>query len=113
GYLALFLGTLGLAIVLLRNLLERRAELAMLAALGFTPGRRLALILLENAWLLLLGVAIGLLSALPALGPTWSQVHLSNLLAPLALVLGGGLLTLTLVTWLSLNFAGRLQVREE
>lgn len=113
GYLALFLGTLGLAIVLLRNLLERRAELALLAALGFTPRRRLALILLENTWLLLGGVAVGLLAALPALVPSWSQVHSLNLLAPLGLVLLGGLTTLVLVSWLALGFAGRVQLREE
>jgi hypothetical protein len=34
GSLGLMLGTIGLAVVLLRNLVERRAELALLAAIG-------------------------------------------------------------------------------
>ena len=38
GGLGLMLGTLGLAVVLLRNVLERRRELAVLRAVGYTPG---------------------------------------------------------------------------
>src|SRR4051812_7421507 len=39
GSLGLLLGTAGLAVVLLRGLVERRAELALLSAIGFSPGR--------------------------------------------------------------------------
>src|SRR5204862_7594868 len=49
GGLGLVLGSLGLAVVLLRGVWERRAELALLRALGFrrlTPGW---LVLAENA----------------------------------------------------------------
>ena len=37
GGLGLLLGTVGLATVLLRNVLERRRELALLAAVGYRP----------------------------------------------------------------------------
>ena len=43
--LGLMLGTIGLAVVLLRNLVERRAELALLAAIGFRPRVAVRLVL--------------------------------------------------------------------
>ncbi len=55
GGLGLLLGTLGMGVILLRNVLERRAELATLRALGFRRSRLRALVLLENALLLLVG----------------------------------------------------------
>jgi putative ABC transport system permease protein len=59
GGLGLLLGTCGLAVVLLRNALERRWELAAMRAFGFRRRRLVALLLLENAALLGLGVALG------------------------------------------------------
>ena len=69
GGLGLILGSLGLAVVLLRSVWERRGELALLRALGF---RRLTLgwlVLAENGFLLLLGLAAGTVSALVAAAP--------------------------------------------
>ena len=64
GGLGLLLGTIGLAVVQWRNVLERRGELALLRAAGF-PARMLAiLVALENVLLLLLGLGVGLLAAL-------------------------------------------------
>jgi len=59
GGLGLLLGTLGMGIILLRNVLERRAELATLRAIGYRRARLRQLVLLENAFLLLIGLAIG------------------------------------------------------
>jgi putative ABC transport system permease protein len=59
GSLGLLLGTCGLAVVLLRNAVERRWELAALRALGFRRRRLAGLLLLENATLLALGIALG------------------------------------------------------
>jgi putative ABC transport system permease protein len=59
GSLGLLLGTGGLAVVLLRNVVERRGELAALRAFGFRRSRLAGLLLLENASLLALGVALG------------------------------------------------------
>jgi ABC-type antimicrobial peptide transport system permease subunit len=70
GGLGLLLGSLGLAVVLLRAIWERRAELALLRALGF---RRLVLgwlVLAENGALLLFGLAAGTLSALASVAPS-------------------------------------------
>ncbi|HEV3455873.1 MAG TPA: FtsX-like permease family protein, partial [Thermoanaerobaculia bacterium] len=59
GALGLLLGTCGLAVVLLRNVVERRWELAALRAFGFRRRRLAALLLLENVSLLALGLALG------------------------------------------------------
>lgn len=98
GFLGLMLGAVGLAVVLLRNLLERRAELALLAALGFSARRRLALLLIENGALLVVGLAIGLaialLGVLPAGrgGLNWGAIALA---LGATLAIGLGVLTTT------------------
>ena len=69
GGLGLLLGTLGLAVVMVRNVLERRAELALLQAVGF-PARSISwLVLAENLFLLVIGVLIGVLTASLAVLP--------------------------------------------
>jgi ABC-type lipoprotein release transport system permease subunit len=69
GGLGLLLGSVGLAIVVLRNVMERRSELAFLQAVGFER-RALQWLVLSEHWLLvLLGVVIGLVSALVAVWP--------------------------------------------
>jgi len=73
GGLGLLLGTLGIVIVLLRNVVERRAELAMLLALGFRRGRVIKIILIENGLLLVIGGLIGSSAALVAVAPHWTS----------------------------------------
>ena len=69
GGLGLLMGTLGLGIVLLRNVLERRTELATLRALGFQRSQLARIVLAENGLLLFLGIFLGSLSALVAVAP--------------------------------------------
>lgn len=69
GGLGLLLGTVGLGTVMLRNVLERRAELALLRAVGFGNAKLAALILIENALLLAWGLAAGTAAALIAVSP--------------------------------------------
>jgi len=69
GGLGLLLGTVGLAVVLLRNALERRRELAMMSALGFRRAQLGGLVLAENLVLLAAGLALGLLAAAAATAP--------------------------------------------
>jgi len=69
GGLGLLLGTLGLAAVMLRNVLERRGELALLRAVGFRQGALAWLVAVENALLLAWGLGVGTLSALIAMSP--------------------------------------------
>jgi ABC-type antimicrobial peptide transport system permease subunit len=101
GSLGLLLGTVGLAVLLLRSLIERRAELALLAALGFRPFRRLALLLAENSLLLILGLLTGTLCALIAVLPAHRALNLMQLALTLSAILITGLIVLTLATLLA------------
>ncbi len=69
GGLGLLLGALGLAVVLLRSVWERRGELALLRALGFRERALGWLVLAENGFLLVLGLAVGAITALLAVLP--------------------------------------------
>jgi hypothetical protein len=71
GGLGLLLGTVGLATVMFRNVLERRRELALLRAVGFDARRVSTMILAEAAFLLGVGVVTGLLCAAIAIAPAW------------------------------------------
>jgi hypothetical protein len=73
GALGLVLGTVGLSAILLRNVLERRRELALLRAVGYRPANLTAMVLAENLLLLLLGLATGTVCALIAIGPALTQ----------------------------------------
>jgi hypothetical protein len=73
GALGLILGTIGLAAVLLRNVLERRRELALLRAVGYRPAQLAMLVLAENLLLLLAGLATGTVCALLAIAPAVSS----------------------------------------
>lgn len=69
GGLGLVLGTMGLGVVLLRGVWERRKELALLGAIGYRPGDIGRLLLVETLVLLLGGLGLGVLSALVAVAP--------------------------------------------
>jgi putative ABC transport system permease protein len=73
GGLGLLLGSIGLGVVVLRNVLERRGELALLRAVGFRRGALQWLLFSEAALLLTLGLAAGVLSALVAVVPAMSS----------------------------------------
>ena len=69
GGLGLLLGTLGLGTVMLRNVLERRSEIALLKSIGFTGRQTAILVLCESSVLLLWGLTVGTISALLAMLP--------------------------------------------
>jgi ABC-type antimicrobial peptide transport system permease subunit len=95
GGLGLLLGTFGLAAVQLRNVLERRGELALLRATGFRRRRLAELVMLENGLLLCGGVGCGVLAALVAVWPHLifgrAAIPWTSLAGTLALVLAAGL----------------------
>ncbi|MCC7474543.1 MAG: ABC transporter permease [Pirellulales bacterium] len=93
GALGLLLGTLGLAVVQLRSVLERRGELALLRAGGFSARRLVRLVVLENFGLLAGGLTLGCIAAVVALIPQWMPqsagvpwLSLGMLLATIAIV---------------------------
>ena len=71
GGLGLLLGTIGLAAVMFRNVLERRRELALLRAVGYDRWRVSEMILAEAVLLLGAGLGAGILSAGLAVAPAW------------------------------------------
>jgi ABC-type lipoprotein release transport system permease subunit len=73
GGLGLILGTFGLGTVLLRNVLERRRELALLGAVGYRRAHLMLLVLAENVLLLAGGLVAGALSAAVAILPAISE----------------------------------------
>jgi putative ABC transport system permease protein len=107
GGLGLLLGSVGLGIVVLRNVLERRSELAVLLAVGFRKAQVQRLLILENGALLLAGLALGVLAAaiavLPAVLAPTGQLPYASLAITLAAVLANG----ALWTWVATRFAVR------
>ncbi len=79
GGLGLLLGTLGLAAVAVRNMFERRGELALLRALGYRVSSLFWMALAEHATVLVAGLLIGTISALVAVAP---NLRASPSLAP-------------------------------
>ncbi|MCZ4693849.1 ABC transporter permease [Ancylomarina euxinus] len=70
GAFGVIIGTLGLGIVLLRNMLERKKELALLKALGFEQKSIFRLIMIENLFLLIVGLLSGALAAIVGMLPS-------------------------------------------
>jgi hypothetical protein len=88
GGLGLLLGTFGLATVMLRNVLERRSELALLRAVGFSNRHLTWLVLWENAFLLGWGLASGTAAALLAMTPHLLSIGADIPWASVGLILG-------------------------
>ncbi len=110
GGLGLLLGTFGLAFVLLRNILERRRELAMLRALGFRRSTLVWLTAGENILLLIVGLGSGIVCALLALTPVLLQRSVQPDWTGLAIVLAAAFAVgvLATLTCASLAIRGEL-----
>jgi putative ABC transport system permease protein len=107
GGLALVLGSVGLGIVVLRNVLERRGELALLRAVGLRR-RAIQWMVLSEHWALLamglgVGVVAGLGSALPLVTASGTEVPYLSLSITLAAVFVAGLVW----TWAATRLALR------
>ena len=100
GGLGLLLGSVGLGIVVLRNVLEQRGELALLQAVGFER-RTLRWLVLSEHWLLVvLGVGLGLVTALVAV---WPQHGAGVPVVTLIALTVGGLGWCWLAAWVALR----------
>ena len=107
GGLGLLLGTLGMAAVLLRNVLERRRELALLRAVGYNAGHLSLMVIAENIFLVTCGLLTGVACAVMAIAPVFFErggsgpsVSLGFLLLS---VLISGLTVSILATWATLK----------
>jgi ABC-type antimicrobial peptide transport system permease subunit len=102
GGLGLLVGTLGLTAVLMRNVLERRRELALLGAVGYRRGHIFGIVLAENVLLLGLGLTVGTFCAAVAIAPALiergSLPGMSGSGAMVIAVLAAGLLSSIVAT---------------
>ena len=96
-----------MAAVLLRNVFERRRELALLRAVGYNSAHLTLMVIAENALLLFCGLATGALCALLAIAPVFfarggrlPNVSLGFLLLA---VLISGLAASLVATWAALR----------
>jgi len=107
GVLAMVLGSAGLGLVVLRNVLERRGELALMRAVGWRRRALHRLILMEHWGLLATGLGCGITSAAVAVAPVLaaagSPVPVVALAATLLAVGASGLVW----TYLATRFALR------
>ena len=99
GGLGLALGTLGMAAVLLRNVFERRRELALLRAVGYNSSHFAAMVITENALMLCCGLLVGFVCALLAITPVLFErggrlPNISLVLLLLAVLLSGAIASL-------------------
>ncbi len=110
GGLGLLLGCGGLGMVVMRNVLERRSELAIMRAVGFSR-RALRWFVLSEHWLLLLlglacGTIAGLAAVLPALRSPGAEVPAGSIALTLLAVAASGAIWAWIATVLALR--GRL-----
>ncbi len=107
GGLGLLLGTLGLGIVLLRNVIERRGELAVLRAFGFRRAVLSRMLLAENGFLMFVGLAIGSVSALIAVAPHvmsyGALIPWGSLALTLVIIYGAGLIASAIAVFYALR----------
>jgi ABC-type lipoprotein release transport system permease subunit len=107
GALGLLIGTVGLGVILVRSIIERRSEIALLKAVGF--GRKLILKLFVNEYtgLLCAGILIGVITAtvaiLPSLISPNTGISFKTIALILVLLIVNGLFWITLLTRLFLN----------
>ncbi len=95
GGLGLLLGSVGLGVVVSRNVFERRGELAVLQAMGFEASVLRRFVLVEHGALLTFGLGIGavaaLITVLPALLTPGSEFPWGSLALTLGIVAVNGL----------------------
>ena len=107
GGLGLILGSAGLGAIVLRNVLERRGELALLEALGFEKRSIHRLVLLEHGFLLILGlicgVITGLVAVLPSLLSPGADVPYRSLALTLLLIGASGWIWIWIATVVALQ----------
>ena len=105
GGLGLILGSVGLGLVVLRNVLERRGELAMLQAVGFDKAALKRMVFYEHGGLMAGGLACGIVAALvavsPALKSPGAQVPYFSLVLTITAIAISGVVWI----WFAITFA--------
>jgi len=107
GALGLLVGTFGLVVVLSRSILERKQEIALLKAVGYSRINIRKLIVREYMILLLTGIGAGFLTAivatLPAILSPNTGTSFTSIIIWLFILVGNGWIWIHLITRLALN----------
>ncbi|MFW5754995.1 MAG: FtsX-like permease family protein, partial [Tangfeifania sp.] len=107
GALGLILGTIGLAVILARTILERRREIGLMQAIGFQTRQLFGLLFREYSLLLIAGVLIGFLTAVAATLPAFlsanSDASITTVALVVALILINGVVWIAGLSWFSLR----------
>ncbi len=102
GALGLLLGTFGLVVVLSRSILERRQEIALLKAVGYSRRKIRKLVTREYMILLLAGITTGfaaaIIATLPSIASASTGTSFSTILIWLAVLSLNGWIWIQLVT---------------
>ncbi len=107
GSLGLILGSFGLGLVVLRNVLDRRSELAMLQAVGFDKSTLKRMVFYEHGGLLIGGLSCGIIAALVAVSPALKspgrQVPYFSLVLTIVAIAVSGLVWIRIATAFALS----------
>ncbi|MDA3822380.1 MAG: ABC transporter permease, partial [Bacteroidales bacterium] len=107
GALGLLLGTIGLSIVLFRSIIERKHELALLRAVGFSMRDVKSMVFKEYLVLLLAGTLIGSISSIIATLPSFlsknADASIEIVLIIIAILLANGIAWIGWMTSLALK----------
>ncbi|NOR76373.1 MAG: FtsX-like permease family protein [Draconibacterium sp.] len=107
GALGLILGTIGLAVILARTILERRREIAVMQAVGFSTNSIFNILIKEYLILLFAGVLIGFVAAVIATMPAFISTNSDASFSTVALVVGviliNGIIWIAGLSWFSLQ----------
>jgi ABC-type lipoprotein release transport system permease subunit len=112
GSLGLLLGTVGLGAVLARNVLERRREIGLLRAVGYSPSDVRGMVLSEGMALVTGGLLIGTVCAVVAILPALRDRAQSLPLASLGGLLVAVFVTGAIASLFAIRIASRVPVVE-
>jgi hypothetical protein len=108
GALGLLLGICGLVVVLGRSIMERRKEIALLRAVGYSSRRIRRLIQREYMGLLMAGILAGFISAILATLPSFISAHSGSSV----LAVAAWLLILTASGWIMIRLVSGSALRK-
>lgn len=110
GSLGLLLGTIGLGAVLARNVLERRREIGLLRAVGFSAANVRSMVLSEGMALVLGGLLLGAGCALVAIAPALRDRAQALPLGNLSLLIAGVVVTGFVASLIAIHLTSRTPV---
>ncbi len=112
GGLGLLLGTVGLAVVVSRNVMERRGQLGLMQALGFRRKDLEKMVLAEHWFLHVMGVLVGFFAAVVSVAPMFFEKSSGMPVTLLLLVNAGVLVAGLLFCWMAARVVLRMPLME-